>query len=175
MGKEMSNQAAGIALLAMGIIIGVSLVFVTTHLSAGVAPQTVTVTATATHILIITQTVSVVETVSYVHVSATVDSCQWGGTREYCEVVLSNSGNANTATTGACSLTYGGQTFSGYTGPTLASAVSPGTPQQLIPGDSPTVYCQATGGGASGAGVQVAGSVLLVNGDSVMFSTTASS
>jgi hypothetical protein len=167
----MSNQASGIALLAMGIVIGVSLVFVTTHLSAGAAPRTVT--TTATHILIITQTVSVVQTVSYVHVSATVDSCQWGGTREYCEVVLSNSGNANTATSGTCSLTYGGQTFSGYTGPTLGSAVSPGAPQQLVPGDSPTVYCQGTGGGAAGAGVQVEGSVLLTNGDSVVFLTTA--
>jgi hypothetical protein len=176
MRKAMSNQMAGIALLIMGIAIGMGLVFVTTHLNGGpTTTRTVTVATTATHILIITQTVSAVQTVSYAPVSATVVTCQWNGAQEYCEMILSNAGNTNTATTGECSLTYGGQTFSGYTGPTIASAVSPGTPQQLVSGGSPTVYCQALGGGAAGPDVQVTESVLLANGADVMFYGTSSS
>jgi hypothetical protein len=80
-----------------------------------------------------------------------------------------------TATSGNCTLSYGGQTYGGYTGPTQASATAPGTPQQLIPKAAPTTYCQASSGGAAGAGTQVTGSILLADGAQVQFATAASS
>ncbi|HXX72938.1 MAG TPA: archaellin/type IV pilin N-terminal domain-containing protein, partial [Candidatus Acidoferrales bacterium] len=62
---------------------------------------------------------------STAQVQASVTSCvQNAGGDELCNLVLTNSGNANTATTGSCSLTFGGKT---YAGTTAVEAVNSGT------------------------------------------------
>jgi len=98
-------------------------------------------------------------------VQASVTSCAWNGTNEVCTLILTNSGNANTATTASCRLTYLGVGYSGTVangGTVTAGAALNG------------VTC--TGGTvAAGSGAQVTGSVILTNGGNALFSATASS
>jgi hypothetical protein len=175
MRTAMSGEATGAALLIVGLVIGAGLVLVVTYVNGGPTPRTVTVTTTETTILVYTLTNTFRTTASFVTVTATVTSCQWSGTHEYCEIVLSNTGNSNTATTGNCSMSYGSKTYVGYTGPTLASSVSPGAAQQLISGGSATVYCQASSGEAAGSGVMVNGTLSMGYGGVALFSGSASS
>ena len=181
MRRALSGQAMGAALLVVGLAIGAGLVYVTTYVN-GVPTKSVTLTTTQVSTSVTTQTTTetVTETnpfggsVGVAQVSATVTSCQWSGTHEYCEVGLTNSGSIDVATTGACSLDYGGQTYGGYTGPSLAAAVSPGASQQIVVGGSVTGNCQGSSGGAAVAGVQVTGTISLENGGEALFSGTAS-
>ena len=103
-------------------------------------------------------------------IQAEVTSCVADGTTgEICDVVLTNSGNANTAATISCSLTYDGHTWTGVTsGPALG---------EVAAGNSAWAIC--TSNGAAGqaraeTGSHVTGSVLLRNGSNVPFSATAS-
>jgi flagellin-like protein len=107
---------------------------------------------------------------STARVQASVTSCvihgAAPGTGEDCNLVLTNSGNANVSPTGQCSVTYGGHTWSGTTATTALTA-----------GTSGTYVCTSSGGatqvGAT-AGSQITGSVILGNGGNALFSATAS-
>jgi len=106
---------------------------------------------------------------STAQVQASVTSCNYNVLKagaEACSITLTNSGNANTATTGACSLTYGG---SSYTGTVSGGGTVPSG------GSLSNVLCYYTVGAGAGAGVQVTGSVILANGGNALFSATASS
>jgi len=159
----------------IGLAIGAGMVFTINYTYVVFTPRTITTTWTVTSIVVITLPTVITSTMVYPQVQATTAACQWSGPLEYCQVVLKNSGNLGTATTGNCSLFYGGRSYDGYTGPTPASAVSPGAPQQLIPAASVTTYCQATTSEAAGVGVQVTGYVLLADGNDAFFSAIASS
>ena len=174
MSREVKGKSAGLALLVIGLAIGAGLVFTLNYTFDVLTPRTITTTWVETSFVIITLPATVTSSTAYAQISASVTTCQWSGSDEYCEVGLMNSGEAGTATTGNCSLTYGGKTYAGYTGPTLATAVSPGGPQQLIPGSNRTTYCQASTGGEAEAGEQVTGSIHLANGGEALFSATAS-
>jgi len=100
---------------------------------------------------------------STAQVQASVTDCTYTAPNEVCTLVLTNNGNSNTATTGSCSLTYGGVT---YTGTTAVGAVNVG---------STAAACTVAGATDPGAGVQVTGSVILANGGNALFSATASS
>jgi len=103
---------------------------------------------------------------STAQVQASVTSCTAAAgpvAPETCVVVLTNSGNANTQTTGSCSLTFSGATHTGTT------AIGTSVPS----GSSATVNCVAAGVFAP-AGVQVTGSIILNNGGNALFSATAS-
>jgi hypothetical protein len=171
----MSSRTAGLALLVAGLAIGAGLVFTLNYTYDVLTPRTITTVFTMTSIVVITVPGPIKTTTGYAEVQTAVTTCLWSGTHEYCEVVLTNSGNLGTATTGNCSLSYGGHVYPSYTGPTLKSAISPGAPQQLIPGGSPTTYCEAFTGEAAGAGAQVTGTILLANGADAQFSAVASS
>jgi hypothetical protein len=173
--KGAPGKFVGLVLLFMGLAIGAGLVFTLNYTYDVLTPRTITTTWTATSIVVITIPTVLTSTTVYTQIQASVTSCQWGGSHEYCDVVLKNTGNLGTASTGNCSLSYGGHTYSGNTGPTLASATSPGAPQQLTPGVSRTTYCLASTGQAAGAGVQVNGSILLADGAVASFSANASS
>jgi len=83
---------------------------------------------------------------------------------ELCSVILTNSGNANAAVTGVCSLTFGGKSYSGTTGAATVSA-----------GSSASVVCSAGSATAyATSGSQITGSVILANGGNALFSATAS-
>jgi len=115
---------------------------------------------------------------STARVQASVTSCVLNGAapnHEYCNLILTNSGNANTNAVGACSLTFGGASYGGYSAATLAAAVSPGAAVTITAGSSATLICQAGSGGGAGAGSQVTGSVILANGGNALFSATATS
>ena len=99
---------------------------------------------------------------STAQVQASVTSCTYTAPNEVCSLVLTNSGNAATSTTGSCSLTYGGTT---YTGTTATGAVGVGTT---------AASCTVGGSHDPGAGVQVTGTVILANGGNALFSATAS-
>ena len=170
-----SRRTAGLAILVIGLAIGAGLVFTLNYTYVVLRPRTITTTWTVTSIVVITLPTVITSTMVYPQVQATGTACQWGGSQEYCQVVLKNSGTLGTATAGNCSLFYGGRSYEGYTGPTAASAVSPGAPQQLIPASSVTAYCQVTNSEAAGAGVQVTGYVLLADGNDAFFSAIASS
>ena len=152
----------------IGLAIGAGLVFTLNYAYDVLTPHT------ATSIIVITVPTIITSTAVYAQIQATVTSCQWSGTHEYCEVVLENPGSLITATTGNCSLSYGSHTYAGYTGPTLGSAASPGAPQQLIAGGRTTSYCQASSGESAGAGEQVTGTILLADGGEAVFSAAAS-
>ena len=176
LGREATTKAAGLAILVMGLAIGAGLTFTLSFAYGVISIHTVTTTYIETSIVVITvPTFISTTTTASPRIQVSAASCEWGGAHEYCDVVLSNPGNLGTATTGNCSLTFGGQTYAGYTGPSEGSAVSPGYSQQLVPGGSPTVYCQASAGGAAGGGAQVTGSILLATGGDVPFNATASS
>lgn len=170
-----SGKTVGLVLLVMGLVIGAGLVFTLNYTYDVLTPRTVTTTWTKTSIVVITIPTVITSTTVYVQIQAAVTSCQWSSSREYCELSLNDTGNLGTATTGNCSLSYGSHTYAGYTGPSLGSAASPGSPQQLIPGGSTTTYCQASNGVAAGAGRQVTGTVALADGGEAAFSAVASS
>jgi flagellin-like protein len=96
-------------------------------------------------------------------VQASVTTCVITGGHEVCTIVLTNSGNANTAATTSCSLTYGGATHTG----TFSNTNS------IVSGTPITGTCTDTGAGAA-AGSQVTGAVILNNGGNALFSATAS-
>ena len=102
---------------------------------------------------------------STAQVQASVTSCAYGAGKETCNLVLTNSGNANTAATASCSLTYGGATH------TAVWAVATTIPS----GGSLSGTCSYTTVTPAGAGVQVTGAVILTNGGNALFSATASS
>ena len=108
---------------------------------------------------------------STAQVQASVTSCtQVGagaGTGETCALVLTNSGNANTATTGSCSLTYGGHTWVGVIG---VATLTAGASNNALACDA---HGAATQVGAT-SGSQVTGAVILANGGNALFSGTAS-
>jgi len=112
---------------------------------------------------------------STARVQASVTSCAHdGATGEDCVVVLTNSGNANTATAGACTLTFGGASYSGHVADTLAHAIA-GTNgvQPINSGASPTYFCDVVNNQAN-TGQQVTGSIILGNGGNALFSAVAS-
>jgi FlaG/FlaF family flagellin (archaellin) len=114
---------------------------------------------------------------SIARVQASVTSCRLNGAapfHEYCLIILTNTGNSNTIAIGACDLTFGGYTVSGYSGSTLAQAVPPGTSATISADGSTVVYCQAGRGSGAGAGVEITGSVVMANGGDAMFTATAS-
>lgn len=173
MKKGASGRSVGLALLVIGLAIGAGLVFTLNYTYDVLSPRTYTSIWTKTSIVVITIPGPISTSTGFVQISASVTSCQWSGSHEYCEVTLTNSGSLGTATTGNCSLNYGNQTYKGNTGPTLGSASSPGAPQQLISEGSATTYCQASVGGAAVAGSQVTGMILLADGGQAIFSGTA--
>ena len=106
---------------------------------------------------------------STARVQASVTSCNYNGLTagaEACQVVLTNSGNANTAATTSCSLTYGGATHVAVWSNT--GVIASGTP---VTGTCS--YTVAVGGSAT-AGSQVTGSIILNNGGNALFSAVAS-
>jgi len=111
---------------------------------------------------------------STARVQASVTNCSWNGSNEVCTLILTNSGNANTQTSGSCQLTYGGGAKAGESSnvnPPVSAVV-----QTITAGTtSTTSYCMALTGAAAGAGVQVTGSVVLANGGNALFAATASS
>jgi len=173
--KGVSGKTTGLALVVIGLAIGAGLVFTLNFAYDVLTPRTITTTWTETSIVVITVPGTFTTTTSYAQIEANVTSCGWSGSHEQCEVVLKNFGNLGTATSGNCTLSYAGHAYTGFTGPTQASATSPGAAQQLIPGNSVTSYCQAATGGAAGTEAQVTGSILLADGVDVEFSGTASS
>jgi len=80
-----------------------------------------------------------------------------------CQVTLTNTGNANTATGGTCTESYGGASYVGVV--THGGTVGAGAAGL-------TITCTPTGGAALNAGELVTGSVALTNGGSVLFSGT---
>jgi len=166
---EGSRRTVGLALLVIGLAIGAGLVFTLNYAFDVLTPHTVT------SVFVITVPTTITSTAVYAQIQATVTSCQWTGSHEYCEIVLENPGDLVTATTGNCSLSYGGHTYTGYTGPTLGSAASPGAAQQLIAGGKATAYCQASSGEPAGAGEQVIGAIPLTDRGEAVFSAGASS
>ena len=175
MKKERSIKTAGLVLLVAGLAIGAGLTFTLSYAYGVLTPRTLTTTETVDKIVVITVPSVVSTTSGSAVVAANATSCQSSGGNEFCEVSLVNSGTAGTATTGNCSLTFGGHTYVGYTGPTRSSAVPPGAAQQLIAGGSADVYCQASAGGAAGSGTEVTGNIALTDGVAATFSKTASS
>jgi len=175
MRRGVSSKGIGLTLLVMGLVIGAGLVFTLDYAYDVLTPRTLTTTWTDTSFVVITVPGPVTTTTGYANVQASVPSCLWSGSHEFCEVVLTNSGNLGTATSGNCSLMYGGRIYSGYTGPTQASAASPGAPQQLVPGGTATTYCRASTTAAAGVGAQVIGSIFLADGASAIFTATAAS
>ena len=184
MKRKGSSQATGAALLVVGILIGAGLIFTTLYISGNLGSKTVSGTATLTSTLTNTVTNNVINTVTSVvtsivtvsattpnggtaQVQASVTSCVADGTTgEICNLVLTNSGNANVLPTGSCSLTYGGRTWSGTTATTVLAA-----------GSSGSYACTSNGGTGQGSAVvgsQVTGSVILSNGGNALFSATAS-
>ena len=105
---------------------------------------------------------------STARVQASVTSCaQAAGVSpqdEVCNLILTNSGNANTATTGSCSLTFGGHT---YTGATAVGTIVPS-------GGSVAAVCTAGTAADPGAGAQVTGAVIMANGGNALFSSVSS-
>lgn len=173
MSKVGLDKSAGLAILVIGLAIGAGLVFTLNYTYDVLTPRTITTTWTETSFVVVTIPGTLTSTTYFAQIQASVLSCGWSGSSEYCEVSLINSGNLVTSTTGNCNLTYSGQTNRGYTGPTLDSAASPGAPQQLVPGGTVGTYCQASSGGAAEAGAAVTGSIVLAYGVEAVFSGTA--
>jgi len=83
------------------------------------------------------------------------------GAGKDCSLSLINSGTANTATAGECTISYGGSTYQG----TLTGGGN------VIAGGSLTVTCTAPGTAPAGVpGGSVTGSVTLANGGTDYFS-----
>ena len=109
-------------------------------------------------------------------VQASVTSCVAStvATQEDCTLVLTNSGNAATSTTTACSLTYKGATYSGFVS-AAGNSAGPGA-SIALPVGTTAAHCTSAGApAAAGAGVQVTGTVVLTNGGNALFAATATS
>jgi len=108
---------------------------------------------------------------STAQVQASVTNCSYTGTSptgtEACNLVLTNSGSANTMATASCSLTYGGST---HIGTTSGAAYTTGIPA----GQTALAICTGAAGAAPTVGAQISGSVILTNGGNALFSATAS-
>jgi flagellin-like protein len=109
---------------------------------------------------------------STAQVQASVTSCVASGSgataQETCNLVLTNSGNANTQATTSCSLTFGGKTVIGVTSGAAVTSVPAGS-------TALAVCTGAQGAGNSAAvGSQVTGSIILTNGGNALFSATGS-
>ena len=174
MSKGASGKSAGLALLVIGLAIGAGLVFTLNYTFDVLTPKTITTTWVETSFVTLTIPATTNSTSSHAQIEAILTSCQRSGSQEYCEIALTNSGSLVTATSGNCSLTFGGQLHEGYTGPSLATATAPGAPQQLMPEATRSTFCQASNGPAAGAGTQVTGTILLADGDELGFAGTAS-
>jgi len=112
---------------------------------------------------------------STARVQASVTNCSLStvANQEDCTLILTNTGNAATSTTTACSLTFKGATYSGFVS-VAGNAVAGAS--IAVPVGSTTAHCTSSGAPASaGAGVQVTGSVILTNGGNALFSAVASS
>ena len=91
-------------------------------------------------------------------VSAGSVSCS--GTPEVCVIPLQNSGSANTALSGVCTLAFGGGSY--VSTATLLSG-------SLNAGSTATISCTTPGSLHANSGSQVVGSVSLGNGAYVLF------
>jgi len=78
-----------------------------------------------------------------------------------CVIDLTNTGNANAATTGVCSETYGGVTYAG--------TITAGGGTITAGGAAVPATCSPTAAVALGSGALVTGSISLSNGGSVLF------
>ena len=105
---------------------------------------------------------------STARVQASVTSCSYAAGVETCNIVLTNSGNANTYPTASCSLTYKGATYGGATAPS-------GSANPVPSGSTLAVTCAVTTATSAGAGTQVTGSIIMGNGGNALFSAVATS
>jgi flagellin-like protein len=107
---------------------------------------------------------------STAQVQASVTSCTYTGASptgtEACNLILTNSGNANTVATTSCSLTYGGVTHTGVTSGPATTIITAGQTAAAI--------CTGPVGAAPTVGSQISGSVILTNGGNALFTATAS-
>jgi len=83
------------------------------------------------------------------------------GTPIVCTVGLQNTGTADTALSGSCSLITGGNSYSSV------AALSSGS---LNAGSSAVVTCTGPAGSHAASGSQIVGSILLNNGANLLFS-----
>jgi len=105
---------------------------------------------------------------STARVQASVTSCSWTSPSETCNLILTNTGNANTFATASCSITTKGATTTG-----AYAFAAPSTSLSVPSAGTNTGTCTATIGDP-GAGVQITGSVILANGGNALFSATSS-
>jgi hypothetical protein len=99
---------------------------------------------------------------STAQVSAGVVTCS--GTPEVCTVTLQNTGSANVAITGTCTMAFLGGNY-----PSAAVLVA----GNLHAGSSGTVTCTSPGSLHAVPGTQIVGSVALGNGAQVLFAGLA--
>jgi len=112
---------------------------------------------------------------STARVQASVTQCVAStvANQEDCTLIMTNTGNAATSTTTACSITYKGATYSGFVSAAGNAAVGASI---ALPVGSTTAHCTSAGApAAAGPGVQVTGSVVLLNGGNALFSAESSS
>lgn len=107
------------------------------------------------------------------HVASSAANCSGSGSTEQCRMMLTNSGTAGTAITGAGTLSYSGAGAMGTDSVSTQSGCTALT-GSLGPGQSEQVSCAFTVAKLSASGTQMAGTVTLTNGDSVSFTGTAS-
>jgi len=107
------------------------------------------------------------------HVAASAANCSGSGSTEQCRVMLTNSGNAGAAITGAGTLSYSGAGGMGTDSVTTQTGCTALT-GSLGPGQSEQVSCAFTVAELSASGTQMTGTVTLSNGDSVSFTGAAS-
>ncbi|HEV2227269.1 MAG TPA: hypothetical protein VGR56_10765, partial [Nitrososphaerales archaeon] len=107
------------------------------------------------------------------HVAASAANCSGSGSSEECRMMLTNSGTAGTAITGAGILSYSGAGGMGIDSVSTQSGCTALT-GSLGPGQSEVVSCAFTVAESSVSGTQLTGTVALTNGDSVSFTGAAS-
>ena len=103
---------------------------------------------------------------SVARVSASVTTCSYSGVNTYvtCTLSMDNTGTANTVAV-ACSMTYGGVTYTGTIGGTTT----------LTAGQTESTTCHnAAASPDPGAGVSIVGSVSASNGGSIPYTGTSS-
>jgi flagellin-like protein len=109
---------------------------------------------------------------STARVQANVTSCVASGSgataQETCNLLLTNTGNANAVATTSCSLTFAGKTVIGVTSGAAVTSIPSG-------GNAAAICTGAQGAGNSAAvGSQVTGSIILTNGGNALFSAVGS-
>jgi len=173
---SVSSSASGAIFVVVGLLIGAGLVLATTYANGEPKASTITATQletvdTATQTFVVT-TVSTIATVTVTttqssEFTATTASISLGAASctdtidTVCTMAWTNTGNANTQALAACSVSFGGSTYSG--------AIT-GAPVNLASGGSGSLTCTATNPVALQAGEAVSGSVSLENGGSALFS-----